>query len=298
MKDLNFRSGLSFLVVKSLIIISCSTTDQQKPVESAPDPLKNYPAVDSYSDVKFSKFKTVYDDFVQTYSCNYEFVQFDSLIVTVKLLQAGNRYATLFPENTDKLKKYSEDELVDGLRKFFTRWTALFNIKGEEAVFEKMEDAGEFYDISIKKNYPENRPFVNGEFNTVRMIVSKNGDIGYIMNSCLPSVPMPDVPWIDPEIGRRMLMDHKISYEKNNKANLYIVKNLSNISAGTQTSIVLIRRKADSNDLVLNFRNVDLRFHYAWMYYITPDQSTIPLFRVYIDAADGEVLESYYLGNP
>lgn len=294
-----FRTSVFFIVVISFFaIISCSTTEPQKPVQTAIEPVKNYPSTEFYNDQKFTEFKTKFDEFVTTYNCNYEFVQFDSLIVTIKLLQAGKRYATLYPENNDKQKKYSEDELVEGIRRFFTRWTSIFNITGEEAIFDKLEDSGDFYDISIRKNYPAGRPFVNGEFNTIRMIVSKNGEIGYIMNSCLPSLPMPEVLWIDPEVGRLKLQDHKISYEKNNKSNLYIVKSLGNISAGTQTSIVLIRRRQDSNDLFLNLRNVELRYHFAWMYYITPEQSTTPLFRVYVDAVDGEILESYYLGNP
>ena len=293
------RNVSFFLVsVSFFVLISCSVTEPQKPVQTPLESIKNYPPAELFTDQKFSEFKSKFDEFVAVYNCNYEFVQFDSLIVTVKLLQAGKRYATVFPENKDKQKSYSEDEMVDGIRRFFTQWTSIFNISGDEVIFDKIEDSGDFFDISIRKNYPKDRPFVNGEFNTIRMIVSKNGEIGYIMNSCLPSLPMPEVSWIDPEVGRLKLQDHKISYEKNNKSNLYIVKSLGSISAGTQTSIVLIRRRQDSNDLFLNLRNVELRYHFAWMYYITPEQSTVPLFRVYIDAADGEILESYYLGNP
>lgn len=294
-----FQYSVFVLIVISIFFLtSCQTTQPITKEEPNKNLTTYYPPKISFSEGRFAELKKEFDSFITAYQAKYQYVQFDSLLTTVKLLQAGAAYANIFSNNPDRSKRYSEEQIMEAIAPFFDRWSSLFNLSGSDIAVTEQIESDNYIDVTLQKKYPEKYPFVNGEYNSIRLIISKNGDIGFLQNNCLPSLPISDLSWIDPEIGRQKLFEHKISYTKNNKTNLFIVTNLATVSAGTKTSIALVRRRPESNDLKLDYRNVQIEYHLAWMYAITPTQYTVPLFRVYVDAADGEILESYYLGNP
>lgn len=236
-------------------------------------------------------------DFMEKTHSAYDVAEPDSLLMTVRHLQYGNPHANLFPEVEAGQKDYSIEELDRGLRKLFSAWKLLFNTDGTDLKLISAEENDEFVHFIYRKQFPSDYPFVNPEFNVVEVIVSVHGEIGYLSSTAVPEREMPAVNWADPETGRRELVQHKISYEKSGRTQVYVIQNPSVISGGSQSAIILIRRKPESTDLELKPYNIVLSYHYAWEYLITPEEGKPSLFKVYVDAVTGEVLESQYLGD-
>jgi len=256
-----------------------------------------YPARISYSPEPVNSLKSLLSDFMEKTNSNYDVAEPDSLLMTVRHLQYGNPHARLFPEIETGQKDYSVEELDKGLKKLFAAWKPLFNTDGTDLKLISAEENDEFVHFIYRKQFPSDYPFANPEFNVVEVMVSVHGEIGYLSSTAVPEREMPAVNWADPEIGRRELVQHKISYEKSGRTQVYVIQNQSVISGGVQSAIILIRRKAENTEIELKPYNIELSYHYAWEYLITPDEGKPAVFKVYLDALTGEVLESLYLGD-
>lgn len=287
----------SMLASVSGIFFSCQTP--QTTLKETKEPQVStvaYPAITYYTPEKSASIKSEYQKFELSYNSKYDLVEYDTLLSIVRTLKGSKKTANIINPNPEKRKVYSMEEISEGIKTFLNKWGRIVNATGDEVTFEKMEERDDFYDIILHKNFPNDHPFVNSEFNTIRIIISSAGDLGFLSSNCVPSLPLPQIEWMDPEKGRNLLVDHKIMYQKFNKNNLYIVKNVDLVSAGTQSAIILVKRRENSGENEVRAYNSELRYHYAWMYYLTLGADSKPVFRVYIDATTGEVLESYYLG--
>lgn len=294
-----FKSTFNWImpVIASGVLFSCQTTQNSgKETSAAPVSTITYPAITYYTPEKAASIKSEYRKFETAFNAQYDLVEYDTLLSIVRTLKGSKKTANIINPNPEKRKVYTMEELSEGIKIFLDKWGRIVNATGAEVTFEKMEERDDFYDVTLHKNFPKERPFVNSEFNTIRIIISSTGELGFLSSNCVPSLPMPQIEWMDPEKGRNLLVDHKIMYQKFNKNNLYIVKNIDLVSAGTQSAIILVKRRENSGEKEVRAYNSELRYHYAWMYYLTLGADSKPVFRVYVDATTGEILESYYLG--
>lgn len=283
------------------VLNSCGTSSTSSAPEKAESlPVEKnipYPARIFYTPEPVLQVKTQLADFMKKTKSVYDVAEPDSLLMTVRHLQYGNPHANLFPELVQGEKVFQTEELDKGLRKLFSDWKTLFNTDGKDLKLISAEENDEFVHFVYKKQFPADFPFVNPEFNVVEVIVSRLGEIGYLSSTAVPNRELPSVNWADPEKGRNMLLQHKISYEKSGRTQVYVIQSQGVISGGVQSSIILIRRRSESSDNELKPYNITLSYHYAWEYLITPEEGKPALFKVYLDAVTGEVLESLYLGD-
>lgn len=256
-----------------------------------------YPHLISYAPSHTSELKSKYQQFLDQCECKYDVVEIDSLISAIKYLQYGVPVYWLFPENKEIRKKYSLQEIENGVNIFLDKFGHLFNVTSSELLLVSEESSEDYVDFQYTKQFPADYPFVNGEFNHFRFIVSWYGEVGYVMSTALPTRPMKNIAWIDPEVGRRSLIQHTIPYQVNNRNAVFVIQSVQMVGGGKQTAIVIVRRKPSSFDLMLRPDNIELQYHYAWAYEITPVGQNVPLFRVYVDAESGEILESFYLSD-
>lgn len=290
-----------FLTAAVLVsfLAGCGSSEHAVEVVKEPGAGKTipYPSRISYSPEPVKSLKLRLNDFMEKTHSSYDVAEPDSLLMTVRHLQYGNPHASLFPGIETGQKDFSVEELDAGIRALFSNWKSLFNTDGNDLKLISAEDNDEFVHFIYKKQFPKDFPFVNPEFNVVEVMVSVHGEIGYLSSTAVPEREMPAVNWADPEKGRRELVQHKISYEKSGRTQVYVIQNQAVISGGVQSALILIRRKANNTEIELKPYNIELSYHYAWEYLITPEEGKPAVFKVYIDAITGEVLESLYLGT-
>ncbi|MCK6600360.1 MAG: PepSY domain-containing protein [Bacteroidetes bacterium] len=294
------RINSALIPVALLILAGCAGTQSANepaaPGAVTPEPV-HYPAPVEYSADQMTGFRTDLTAFFAQTGARYEKTEIDSLLFTVRHLQYGNPHLNLMAGKSAGSEGFTSDELDAALRLLFSRWSRLFNTDGRDLKIQSTEETGEYVQITYRKQFPQDYPFANPEFNLIEVIISRQGELGYLSSTAVPDLPMPRITWNDPEKSRRELYQYKFSYEKNGRNQVYVIQDLGVVSGGKQSALVLVRRKKGNSDLELRPDNISLTYHYTWEFLITPEEGKPALFKVYVDALTGEILESYNLGS-